>query len=84
MTENLFCSGHREVKADIERIERTQEARHCLANERAITSLEKSDDLQWTEINKLKRLVYLGVGGVGAAAFFGSIIGNLIISYLRK
>ena len=78
---NEFCSVHKEVKADIDRIERTQEARHCLAHEVQIDALEKSDINQWTEINKLKRLVYIGVG---VAACVGSIVGNLLIDLVKR
>ena len=79
-----YNQTYKEVKADINRIERVQEARHCLAHEVQIRTLEKSDDDQWTAINNLKRMVYLGAGVVWAAALFGSIIGNLLISYLKK
>ena len=81
---DLFCPVHKEIKADIDRIEGVQLARPCIAHNVQIASLEKSDDDQWVEINKVKRLVYFGAGGVGAAAFFGSIIGNLIISYFKR
>ena len=82
--ENLFCPVHKEVKADIDKIELVQIARPCIAHDVQISALEKSDDDQWVEINKLKRLVYLGAGGVGAAAFLGSILGSLTISYFKR
>ena len=71
----------KEVKTDIDRIERVQEARHCLAHEVQIDVLEKSDVNQWTEINKLKRLVYIGVG---VAACVGSIVGNLLMDLIKR
>jgi len=82
--ENIFCPVHKEVRDDIDRIERVQEARLCIAHEVQITTLERSDNDQWTAINNLKRMVYLGAGVVWAAALFGSIIGNLLINYLEK
>ena len=82
--ENIFCPVHKEVRDDIDRIERVQEARLCIAHGVQITTLERSDNDQWTAINNLKRMVYLGAGVVWAAALFGSIIGNLLISYLKK
>lgn len=82
--EDLFCPVHKEVKSDIERIESVQIARPCIAHNIQIAALEKSDDDQWVEINKIKRIVYLGAGGVGAAAFLGSILGNLIINYFKR
>jgi len=81
---DLFCPVHKEVKADIERIERTQEARHCIAHEVQIKDLRGETTEQWTAINNLKRMVYLGAGVVWAVALFGSIIGNLLINYLKR
>lgn len=78
---DIFCPVHGEVKADIEKIEQVQGSRHCIAHEVQIEALEKSDNNQWKEINKLKRLVYIGVG---ISACVGSIIGNLLLDYIKR
>ena len=78
---NDFWPVFKEVKADIDRIEQVQAARHCLAHEVQISTLERSDNNQWKEINKLKRLVYIGVG---VSACIGSIVGNLLLDYIKR
>ena len=82
--ENIFCPVHKDVREDIDRIERKQEARLCIAHEVQIKSLEKNNEGQWREINKMKRLVYVGVGIVWVAAFLGSTVGNLLMVYLQS
>ena len=87
---DLFCPVHKELVADIKEIRATQTARHCQSHEAQLHTLNRDDEElkeenknQWIAINQLRRMVYLGAGGVGAAAFFGSILGNLLISYFK-
>ena len=71
-------------------MKRIQENRPCGANKASIDMMSADIDrlvgvdiAQWDAINQLRRLVYMGVGGVLVAAFIGSIVGNILINYLR-
>lgn len=79
-----FCPVHDEVKQDILRIEGIQRERPCGRHEERLSSAEKANTEQWTEINRLNRLVYIGMGMVMAAAGLGSFLGNLLFTYLKK
>jgi hypothetical protein len=57
---------------------------HCLTHEVKLSYLEKSDEDQWAAINQLRRLVYSGIGIVGASSFFGAIIGNLLAGFYKR
>ena len=85
--EKTYCPVHGEVQEKIAEIQRVQKSRPCQENTEKIRNLEKMDtriektsDAQWVDINKLKRLVYMGVGATAVLAFFGSIIGSLLKS----
>lgn len=80
---DLFCPVHGEVQATIKEIRARQEARKCLTNESDIAHLrsdmdkiEKENEKQWTHINSLRRMVYMGAGATGVLAFLGSIFGT--------
>jgi hypothetical protein len=62
-----------------------QSERPCDVHTTKIAALEKEDSRldsdnqrQWTEINKLKFLVYSGVGAAGVLSFLGSLLGAFI------
>lgn len=86
----IFCPVHKEVLTDLREIKAKQDTRHCASHEARLNSLDKDVgevDLdnrdQWTAINQLRRLVWIGVGAVTFAGFAGSIIGSFIMSYVR-
>ncbi len=86
----MFCPVHNMVMADLTGIKAKQDARHCASHEARLNSLDddgirvdKDNRDQWTAINQLRRLVWIGVGAVTFAGFAGSIIGSFIMSYLR-
>jgi len=81
------CSLHAGLQAEINRIKMTQEARPCRENavrlesiKEALGEIKDTNSEQWKEIDKLKRLVYMGAGAAGVLAFFGSIIGGFVKS----
>lgn len=74
----LVCPFHEQMSKELQEIKNKQFSRHCEGNEVKINKLEKSDDEQWTRINSLTRLVYIGAG---AAGFLGSLVGH-ILTYL--
>jgi hypothetical protein len=78
------CVFHRQVSEEIKEMRQKQEARHCLTHEVKLSYLEKSDEDQWAAINQLRRLVYSGIGIVGASSFFGAIIGNLLAGFYKR
>jgi len=91
MANELFCPLHGTVIADITNIKAKQEARHCGANDVLIAGLdddlcriERDNSEQWVAINQLRRLVYMGAGGVIVASFVGAMLGNLIIGLLKR
>ena len=78
------CPWHEDVKCDIERIDGVQRGRDklCAENNTRIKHLEEADGKkertnadQWTAINSLRRMVYIGLGGTMVLAFLGSILG---------
>ena len=90
MANDMFCPLHGTFLADIEKIKAKQDTRHCAANDVLITGLdadltrvEKDNAEQWIAINQLRRLVYMGAGGVIVASFIGAMLGNLLIGFLK-
>ena len=88
---DIFCPVHADVQGSIRRIQDKQESRHCGAHEamlhstqRDIAEIKCDNDEQWVAINQLRRWVYVGMGGVSVAAFFGSIVGQMIISHFKR
>jgi hypothetical protein len=88
---DIFCPVHKDVSQRLDTITSVQGARHCGSHEAQIKGLHDDIDRvdcdnrdQWTAINNLRRLVYMGAGGVAASAFFGSILGNVIVGLLKK
>jgi hypothetical protein len=82
----IFCPGHAETRADLDKIRTVQANRKCGDHEARIElmfdTLNKMlavDVTQWDAINKLRRLIYMGVGGIVVAATIGSFLGNLLI-----
>ena len=91
MVEKIFCAGHQDVIKDLREIKTVQRERPCDGHEARLISLEKSDDRfikdsddQWTAINQLRQNVWFGRGIMAVAAFLGSGLGALLISYLVK
>ena len=89
--DDTFCVGHKELKLDVREIKAVQLGRHCISHDIQITHainnikrLQEVDEVQWTAINNLRRLVYIGMGGVSVAAFFGSLVGQFLISMFGK
>ncbi|HAY20916.1 MAG TPA: hypothetical protein DCY27_01860 [Desulfobacterales bacterium] len=87
----IFCPVHADVQRDIREIKGRQDARHCESNEVRLNNavddigeLKGVDAEQWAAINQLRRLVYIGAGGVSVAAFFGSIVGQMIVAHFGK
>jgi hypothetical protein len=86
----IFCPVHKEVLTDLREIKSKQDTRHCSAHEARLNSLD-SDAIrididnrdQWVAINQLRRLVWIGVGAVTFAGFVGSIIGSLVMNWMR-
>ena len=90
MADELFCPLHGTIMQDILIIKNKQESRHCQGNEAVIagldsdlTRVEKDNAEQWIAINQLRRLVYMGAGGVIVASFIGAMLGNLLIGFLK-
>ena len=88
--EKTYCPVHLEVQGKIAEIQRVQKERPCQENteklrnlEKMDTRLEKDSDAQWVDINKLKRMVYMGAGATAVLAFLGSIIGGLLKSGVK-
>ena len=86
----IFCPVHKEVLIDLREIKAKQESRLCASHEARLNSLDNDTDRieldnreQWVAINQLRRLVWIGVGAVTFAGFAGSIIGSLIINWIR-
>ena len=86
----IFCPAHAETRQDLRDIKMKQDSRHCGANEAIIDThsdtldrLMAVDIQQWDAINQLRRMVYMGMGGVAVAAFLGAIIGNIIIAMVK-
>jgi hypothetical protein len=91
MMADIFCPIHKEVSQRIDSITSIQGSRHCGSHEAQIGGLQ--DDVaridydnreQWVAINNLRRLVYMGAGGVSMAAFLGSILGNVLVNMMKK
>ena len=87
---DIFCPVHADVQLEIRTMKGRQDSRHCGAHEAQIHSalddidkLENENASQWDAINNLRRLVYIGMGGVSVAAFFGSIVGQLLINHFK-
>ena len=85
MADDLFCPLHGELQSTIKKIEGRQEARKCLTNESdiehlkaTIVEIKLTDDKQWTSIDNLRRLVYMGAGATAVLAFLGSVLGALL------
>jgi hypothetical protein len=76
--EKIYCPVHTEVQEKIAKIEAKQDSRPCQGHTVKIENLEKSDTKQWLDIDRLKRLVYIGAGATAVLAFLGSIIGGLL------
>jgi hypothetical protein len=88
---DIFCPVHKDVSQRLDTVMGIQGARHCGSHEAQIKGLNEDMDRvevdnkeQWTAINSLRRLVYMGAGGVAASAFFGSVLGNVIVGLLKK
>jgi len=88
---DAFCLGHPEVAKDLREIKQIQRDRACGSHEarlgaleRADERIEKDDDDQWTAINQLRQTVWFGRGIMALAAFLGSGLGALLISYFVK
>lgn len=88
---NIFCPVHADVQLDIRSLQIKQDSRHCGAHEamlhtaqRDIEEIKDTCGDQWEAINQLRRLVYIGVGGVSVAAFLGSIVGQLMLAHFGK
>ena len=86
----IFCPVHKEVLQDLREIKAKQDTRFCASHEARLNSLDNDGDRfeldnrdQWVAINQLRRLVWIGVGAVTFAGFAGSIIGSLIMNWLR-
>jgi hypothetical protein len=84
---NIFCPGHPEVAKDLREIKQKQMDRPCGENTARITALERADTRmeednkdQWSAINNLRRLVYMGAGATAILAFLGSVLG----AFLKK
>jgi hypothetical protein len=91
MMADIFCPIHKDISQKIDSIVAIQGTRHCGSHDAMIKGLNEDMDRvevdnkdQWTAINSLRRLVYMGAGGVAAAAFFGSVLGNVIAGLLKK
>jgi hypothetical protein len=88
---DMFCPLHGTVIADLQAIKSKQEARHCQGHEVMIagldvdlTRVEKDNTEQWVAINQLRRLVYMGAGGVIVASFVGAMLGNLLMGFIKR
>lgn len=86
----IFCPVHKEVLTDLREIKAKQDGRRCSSHEARLNSLDNDADRietdnreQWVAINQLRRLVWIGVGAVTFAGFAGSIIGSLIMNWMR-
>jgi N-acetylmuramic acid 6-phosphate (MurNAc-6-P) etherase len=76
---------HSIVKETLGTIVQIQRDRPCGVNTTRIDHLERADKYiasdnkdQWTAINQLRRLVYMGAGAGGVLAFLGSILGAIL------
>jgi hypothetical protein len=76
--EPITCPLHTDLTKKVDRMEIKQDERPCQGHEERIKNAEKVNDLQWTEINLLKKLVYMGAGAAAVLSFLGSIIGSWI------
>ncbi len=80
-----FCPLHEMIQKDITDIKGRQEGRPCQTHTAEITALGKSEKRleddnrdQWTAINRLRAMVYMGAGATGILAFLGSILGTYL------
>lgn len=86
----MFCPLHPMVMKDLAEIKKKQDNRLCASHETRLHYLdvnynrfETDNKDQWVAINQLRRFVWIGVGAVTCAGLAGSIIGSLIMSYVR-
>jgi len=78
------CVLHDRLEKDLDRIEKNQAARPCQDHTARLTVAEKTNEEQWTAINKLREAVWMWRGIMALAGFLGSIAGSLLISYVSK
>ncbi len=78
-----YCPVHKIFERDITDIKERQEKRPCQTHTAEISSLvkadvkfEKENSEQWTAINRLRIMVYMGAGATGVLAFLGSVLGT--------
>jgi N-acetylmuramic acid 6-phosphate (MurNAc-6-P) etherase len=81
------CPLHSLMQQKLAEIEKAQRARQCQGHEERIKGMEraeerltKASDVQWTAINDLRKLVYMGAGGAALLSFLGAVLG----AFLRR
>ena len=85
MSDELFCPVHGDTQASIKDIKVRQDTRKCLTHESDILHLKETvgeikleNTRQWTSIDNLRRLVYMGAGATAVLAFLGSVLGAVL------
>lgn len=77
------CVLHERLEGDINDIKKTQKERPCQDHTARLKNVEKSNDEQWTAINELRRTVWKWAGVATVAGCVGSVLGGIIMTYLR-
>jgi hypothetical protein len=79
------CPLHPVIAEDLRTIKMNQDKRPCQDHTARLNHLEKEDmkihetnNEQWTAINRLRVMVYMGAGATGVLAFLGSILGTFL------
>ncbi len=73
-----YCPMHTRIEGEVKEIQTVQKGRPCQTNTEKIANLERDKVDQWTSINQLHKLVYMGAGPEGVLAFLGSILGAVL------